>query len=279
VVAAWAKKKHLTYRIRYDIKKQSYALGASHPDSGRVAFLLRGLAMRLVMIDNYDSFTYNLVQLFYEFELEVVVRRHDEVDLDGIEALKPDWLCISPGPKAPVDAGISKAVIARFCREVPILGVCLGMQAINEIFGGRTVLAPVPVHGKRHEIFHTGKAVFAGLPSPFGAARYHSLMVSPGDAGLEVTARSADGVIMGLSHREYPLHGVQFHPESFLTDYGRELAANFLGLAPGFEKQGKEKREKGKETDIVAGHEIANMKTRKGMREIGRELCGAASLT
>jgi anthranilate synthase component II len=163
-----------------------------------------------------------------------VVRRHDEVDLAGIEALRPDWLCISPGPKAPAAAGISKAVIAHFYQDIPILGVCLGMQAINEVFGGRTVLAPVPVHGKRHEIFHTGEAVFAGLPSPFGAARYHSLMVSPASRDLVVTARSADGVIMGLSHRRYPVHGVQFHPESFLTEYGRELAANFLELASGF---------------------------------------------
>lgn len=190
--------------------------------------------MRLVMIDNYDSFTYNLVQLFYEFDLEVVVRRHDEVDLTGVEALSPDWLCISPGPKAPADAGISKAVIAMFYKEIPILGVCLGMQAINEVFGGRTVLAPVPVHGKRHEIRHKGEAIFAGLPNPFGAARYHSLMVSPASDELIITARSADGVIMGLSHRSYPLHGVQFHPESFMTAYGRELAANFLRLAPQF---------------------------------------------
>ena len=190
--------------------------------------------MRLVMIDNYDSFTYNLVQLFYEFDLKVVVRRHDEIDLAGIEALRPDWLCISPGPKAPADAGISKAVIARFYKDIPILGVCLGMQAINEVFGGRTVLAPVPVHGKRHEIYHNGEAIFAGLPSPFGAARYHSLMVSPTSDELFITARSADNVIMGLSHRSYPLHGVQFHPESFMTAYGRELAANFLRLAPQF---------------------------------------------
>ncbi len=194
--------------------------------------------MRLVMIDNYDSFTYNLVQLFYEFDLEVVVRRHDEVDLAGIEALRPDWLCISPGPKAPADAGISKAVIAHFYKDLPILGVCLGMQAINEVFGGRTVLAPVPVHGKRQQIFHKGEAVFTGLPSPFGAARYHSLMAHAVSKDLLVTAHSADGVIMGLSHRHYPLHGVQFHPESFLTEYGRDLAANFLGLAPGFETLG-----------------------------------------
>jgi anthranilate synthase component 2 len=215
--------------------------------------------MRLVLIDNYDSFTYNLVQLFYEFDLEVVVRRHDQVDLEGIAVLRPDWLCISPGPKAPGDAGISKAVIAYFYKHLPILGVCLGMQAINEVFGGRTVLAPVPVHGKRHEIFHTGKAVFAGLPSPFGAARYHSLMASPAGAELEVTARSADGVIMGLSHRHYPLHGVQFHPESFLTDHGRELAANFLRLAAGFQKQGRVKKEK--EIERAATSEIARLKT------------------
>ena len=215
--------------------------------------------MRLVMIDNYDSFTYNLVQLFYEFDLEVVVRRHDEVDLAGIEALKPDWLCISPGPKAPADAGISKAVIAHFYKDIPILGVCLGMQAINEVFGGRTVLAPVPVHGKRHEIFHHGEAIFAGLPSPFGAARYHSLMASPSGDELAVTARSADGVIMGLSHRRYPLHGVQFHPESFLTSYGWELAANFLSLAPGFQLQGKGKREPGQEKDKAARGEIVRL--------------------
>lgn len=187
--------------------------------------------MRLVMIDNYDSFTYNLVQLFYEFDLEVVVWRHDAIDLAGLAALRPDWLCISPGPKAPADAGISKAVIAHFYRDLPILGVCLGMQAINEVFGGRTILAPVPVHGKRHEVFHAGEGIFTGLPSPFGAARYHSLMVQPASNELRITARSADGVIMGLSHRRYPLHGVQFHPESFLTDYGKELVGNFLGVS------------------------------------------------
>ncbi len=199
--------------------------------------------MRLVMIDNYDSFTYNLVQLFYEFDLEVVVRRHDQVDLRGLAALRPDWLCISPGPKAPASAGISKAAIAHFYKKIPVLGVCLGLQAINEVFGGRTVLAPVPVHGKRHEIFHSGRGIFTGVPSPFGAARYHSLMVQPDSADLEITARSADGVIMGLSHRHYPLHGLQFHPESFLTDYGRELAANFLALAPGWRREGRGKRE------------------------------------
>ena len=186
--------------------------------------------MRLVMIDNYDSFTYNLVQLFYEFDLEVLVFRHDEIDLAGIAALRPDWLCISPGPKTPEQAGISKAVIAHFYRDLPILGVCLGHQALNEVFGGATVKAPVPVHGKRHQVFHRGRGVFKGLPSPFGAARYHSLMAAPNSPELEVTAWTADGVIMGLQHSEFPLHGVQFHPESFLTSHGHALAANFLAL-------------------------------------------------
>ena len=189
--------------------------------------------MRLVMIDNYDSFTYNLVQLFYEFDLEVLVFRHDAVSLAEIEALQPDWLCISPGPKAPAQAGISKAVISHFYQTIPILGVCLGHQAINEVFGGATVKAPVPVHGKRHQVRHQSKGLFAGLPSPFAAARYHSLMAVPDSEELEVTAISEDGVVMGLSHRRYPLHGVQFHPESFLTQHGPTLAANFLSLGEG----------------------------------------------
>jgi anthranilate synthase component 2 len=186
--------------------------------------------MRLLMIDNYDSFTYNLVQLFYEFDLEILVFRHDEVSLEDIEVLKPRWICISPGPRAPAQAGISKAVIARFHRQLPILGVCLGHQALNEVFGGTTTCAPLPVHGKRYQVFHEGQGLFQGLPSPFWAARYHSLMADSLCPELEVTARAGDDVIMGLSHRRYPLHGVQFHPESFLTEYGYELAANFLRL-------------------------------------------------
>jgi anthranilate synthase component 2 len=187
--------------------------------------------MRLVMIDNYDSFTYNLVQLFYKFDLEVLVFRHDEVGLREIEALKPDWLCISPGPKAPAQAGISKEVIAHFYRDIPILGVCLGHQALNEVCGGVTTRAPLPMHGKCSQVHHRGSGLFRGLPSPFKAARYHSLMAVPASEDLEVTAWTADGVVMGLSHRQYPLHGVQFHPESFLTSYGYDLAANFLKLA------------------------------------------------
>uniref|UniRef100_A0A7C3V9P7 Aminodeoxychorismate/anthranilate synthase component II n=1 Tax=Desulfobacca acetoxidans TaxID=60893 RepID=A0A7C3V9P7_9BACT len=186
--------------------------------------------MRLVMIDNYDSFTYNLVQLFYKFDLEVLVFRHDALELREIEALQPSWICISPGPKAPAQAGISKEVIARFHRDIPILGVCLGHQAINEVWGGATVRAPLPMHGKCSLVHHRGQGLFRGLPSPFRAARYHSLMAVPASRDLEVTAWTNDGVIMGLSHRHYPLHGVQFHPESFLTSYGYELAANFLKL-------------------------------------------------
>ncbi len=200
--------------------------------------------MRLVMIDNYDSFTYNLVQLFYEFGLEVLVYRHDAVTITQITAMEPDWLCISPGPKTPAQAGISKEVIARFHRQIPILGVCLGHQAINEVFGGATVRAPVPVHGKRSQVFHEGRGLFAGLPSPFAAARYHSLMADCTSPDLEVTALSEDGLIMGLSHRVYPLHGVQFHPESFLTSHGRELAANFLGLGQAKDEWGRGLRAK-----------------------------------
>jgi len=188
--------------------------------------------MRMVLVlDNYDSFTYNLVQLFYKFDLEVLVFRHDAVRPAEIGALKPDWICISPGPKAPAQAGISKEVIARFHRDIPILGVCLGHQALNEVWGGVTAKAPLPVHGKCSAVHHQGKGLFSGLPSPFRAARYHSLMAVPASPDLEVTAWTEDGVIMGLSHRQYPLHGVQFHPESFLTSYGYDLVANFLKLS------------------------------------------------
>jgi anthranilate synthase component II len=186
--------------------------------------------MRLVMIDNYDSFTYNLVQLFYKFDLEVLVFRHDAVSLEEIAALQPSWICISPGPKAPAQAGISKEVIAHFQQDIPIMGVCLGHQALNEVWGGVTAKAPLPMHGKCSRIHHRRQGLFRGLPSPFRAARYHSLMAVPASEHLEVTAWTADGVIMGLSHRRYPLHGVQFHPESFLTDFGYDLVANFLSL-------------------------------------------------
>jgi para-aminobenzoate synthetase component II len=189
-----------------------------------------GETMRLIMIDNYDSFTYNLAQLFYEFDLDVEVYRHDQIGLQGIEARRPDWICISPGPRDPAHAGISKAVIAHFAPHVPILGVCLGMQAINEVYGGITDLAPEPRHGKRSRVFHQGRGIFAGIPSPFTVARYHSLQVISGSEALIPLAHAEDGVVMGLQHRRWPLCGVQFHPESFMTEYGWELVANFLAL-------------------------------------------------
>jgi len=186
----------------------------------------------LLMIDNYDSFTYNLVQMFMAHGLDIRVHRSDKLALDAIEEMNPDYIVISPGPKDPAHAGISIDLIRVFYSRAPILGVCLGMQCINEAFGGATVRAPVPMHGKTSMITHGQLGVFKGLPSPFAAARYHSLAVHLNGGGLEVAARSSDGVIMGLSHPEYPLHGVQFHPESFLTENGHALIKNFLDLGP-----------------------------------------------
>lgn len=183
---------------------------------------------RLLMIDNYDSFTFNLFQLFASLGIYVEVFRHDEITIPEIERKAPRWICISPGPKNPSQAGISKEVIRLFYTRLPILGVCLGMQAINEVFGGQTVHAPRPVHGKRDLIHHTGRGIFRGIPSPFWAARYHSLCVDSPSQELAITAWSQDGVIMGIQHRSYPLHGVQFHPESFMTEYGKELVMGFL---------------------------------------------------
>ncbi|MDY0038670.1 MAG: aminodeoxychorismate/anthranilate synthase component II [Desulforhabdus sp.] len=198
--------------------------------------------MRLVMIDNYDSFTFNLVQLFYEFDLEVLVYRHDQIAPAAMEQLRPDWICISPGPKDPAHAGISKEVVRHFARRIPILGVCLGMQVINEVFGGKTRKAPVPMHGKRCRVHHTGEGIFSNIQSPFWAARYHSLHIempvncsstsTGGSDGIVPLAHAPDGVIMGVQHRSWPLCGVQFHPESFLTEFGLDLVANFLALNP-----------------------------------------------
>ena len=190
----------------------------------------------LLVIDNYDSFTYNLVQMFRQYPLDVQVHRSDMIDLDKVERLAPDYLLISPGPKDPAHAGISMALIASWHTRVPILGVCLGMQCLNEVFGGRTVRSPQPRHGKTSAVFHDGRGLFRGLPNPFRAARYHSLAVSPRAEALQgeltVTARTRDQIIMGISHRRHPLHGVQFHPESFLTDSGFQLIENFLNLGP-----------------------------------------------
>lgn len=184
----------------------------------------------LLVIDNYDSFTYNLVQMFMSYPLEIRVVRCDKIVLSEAAEFSPDYILISPGPKDPAHAGISRSLIRSFYKTVPVLGVCLGMQCINEVFGGTTERAPMPLHGKTSLIHHDGKGVFASLPSPFTAARYHSLMVAFDSSELVVTARSDDGVVMGMHHPAYPLHGVQFHPESFLTEKGELLVRNFLNL-------------------------------------------------
>jgi len=173
--------------------------------------------MLLLMIDNYDSFTFNLVLLFREFRIDVEVFRNDEIRVSEIADIEPDWICISPGPGTPDKAGISKQVVQQFGGSIPLFGVCLGMQAINEAFGGTTVEASVPVHGKCSLVRHSGEGLFSGLPSPFSAARYHSLQVSVSSPELVPLARSEDGVVMGLQHCKLPICGVQFHPESFMT--------------------------------------------------------------
>ena len=185
---------------------------------------------RLFLIDNYDSFTYNLFQYLSELGAEVTVRRNDKFTLDELDALAFDGIVISPGPGTPGDSGLSPQVIERFGAQVPILGVCLGHQTIGEVFGGQVVRAPTIFHGKVSEIHHDGKSVFAGLSNPFPATRYHSLVIAPESMPdcLEVTAKTADGVIMGVRHRELPIEGVQFHPESALTIEGKHLLQNFI---------------------------------------------------
>ena len=186
------------------------------------------------VLDNYDSFTYNLVQYLGELGAEVEVRRNDQVTVDQVEALAPDRIVVSPGPCTPSDAGISVALIRRFAGRVPVLGVCLGHQAIGEAFGGKIVRAKNLMHGKTSRVDHDGKTIFAGLASPMTATRYHSLIVSDEELPpeLEVSAHTIeqDGtkVIMGLRHRKFPVEGVQFHPESVLTDQGKRLVENFL---------------------------------------------------
>ena len=184
----------------------------------------------LLMIDNYDSFTYNLVQYFGELGEEVRVVRNDAIDVEGIAALAPARIVVSPGPCTPDEAGVSLALIREFAGKVPILGVCLGHQAIGQAFGGRIVHAGKVMHGKTSSISHAGQGVFAGLPSPFLATRYHSLAIEraslPGC--LEITAESEDGEIMGVRHKEFELEGVQFHPESILSEQGHALLKNFL---------------------------------------------------
>lgn len=184
----------------------------------------------ILVIDNYDSFTYNLVQYLGELGEQVEVRRNDEIDLDGIAAMKPDHILISPGPCTPNEAGVSLALIDRFKGEIPILGVCLGHQSIGQAFGGEVIRAERLMHGKTSPIHHDGKGVFQGLPSPFTATRYHSLIVRRDTLPdcLEISAQTEEGEIMGLRHKEYAIEGVQFHPESIITDHGHQMLRNFL---------------------------------------------------
>ena len=186
----------------------------------------------LLVIDNYDSFTYNLVQYFGELGADPLVRRNDEITPDEIAAMKPERICISPGPCTPNEAGISCEVIRRFGPTVPLLGVCLGHQSIGHVYGGDVVRADRLMHGKTSPIHHDGTGVFSGIPSPFEATRYHSLLVKRETfpAVLEITAWTEEHEIMGLRHREFPIHGVQFHPESILTLEGKKLLKNFLSL-------------------------------------------------
>jgi anthranilate synthase component 2 len=191
----------------------------------------------LVLIDNYDSFAYNLVHYLGELGASCQVFRNDKISTDDVLGLKPSGIVLSPGPCTPTEAGICLELIEKAATSVPILGVCLGHQAIGQAFGGRVVRAPAPMHGKLSRITHTGKGVFKGLPKSFEVTRYHSLTVAPDSVPdcLAITAKTADGVIMGLQHKKLPVHGVQFHPESIASEHGHALLANFLelaGLAP-----------------------------------------------
>lgn len=190
----------------------------------------KGDRRMILVIDNYDSFTYNLVQYLGELGEDIVVRRNDEVDLPGIEALGPQHILISPGPCTPNEAGISLQLIEHFKGKIPILGVCLGHQSIGQAFGGEVVRADKLMHGKTSEIYHDGKTIFTGIPSPFTATRYHSLIVRRETLPdcLEISAETSDGEIMGLRHKEYNIEGVQFHPESIITDHGLQLLRNFI---------------------------------------------------
>ena len=186
----------------------------------------------ILVLDNYDSFTYNLVQYFGELGAELVVRRNDRTTIDEVEQLRPEKICISPGPGTPDEAGISNDLIRRFGPRIPVLGVCLGHQCIGQVYGGEVVRADRIMHGKTSPILHEGDGVFRGLPIPFEATRYHSLIVRretlPDE--LEVVAETSEHEIMGLRHRKHPVHGVQFHPESIMTGEGKKLLANFLSL-------------------------------------------------
>lgn len=187
----------------------------------------------ILLIDNYDSFTFNLVHYLGELGETCHVVRNDALSVDGALALKPHAIVLSPGPCSPDEAGICCDLIAAAAGKVPVFGVCLGHQSIGQVFGAQVVRAPVPMHGKISPVFHDGKDVFAGVPSPFKATRYHSLTLEPASIPpeLEVTAWTEDGVIMGVRHRTYPISGVQFHPESIASEYGHDLLRNFLTIA------------------------------------------------
>ncbi|MFL6275435.1 MAG: anthranilate synthase component II [Blastocatellia bacterium] len=186
----------------------------------------------ILVIDNYDSFTYNLVQYLGELGAEVAVYRNDAITVDGIRELKPERLLISPGPGVPDTAGVTLEAIRAFAGQMPILGVCLGHQAIGQAFGGEVVRAPYLMHGKISEICHDSATIFRGVPYRFKATRYHSLIVEKASLPetLEVSATTPDGIIMGLRHRDFPIEGVQFHPESVMTEHGRTLLENFLSM-------------------------------------------------
>jgi len=191
--------------------------------------------MKVLMIDNYDSFTYNLVQYFQILGADVLVKRNDEIGLEDVKALNPDAIVISPGPCTPKEAGISVKVVQEFYKDYPILGVCLGHQSIGYAFGANIVRAKRLMHGKTSLITHTGEGIFAGLPNPFTAVRYHSLVIDPNTLPpfIKVTAWSEDGEIMAIEHMNYPVFGVQFHPESILSEAGLDLLKNFLLIAQG----------------------------------------------
>ncbi|MFA6456826.1 MAG: aminodeoxychorismate/anthranilate synthase component II [Bacteroidota bacterium] len=184
----------------------------------------------ILIIDNYDSFTYNLVQYLGEMNVELQIVRNDKITLDGIRARSPAGIVISPGPCTPKEAGVSVPLIKEFFTSIPILGVCLGHQSIGEAFGGDVIKAPNVVHGKTSQVLHQGKGIFRSIPDKFQAARYHSLVIDPRTmpAVLEVTATTADGVVMGVQHTKYPVFGVQFHPESIATQHGKILLRNFI---------------------------------------------------
>ena len=195
----------------------------------------------ILMVDNYDSFTYNLVQYLGELGEELLVKRNDQITLKGVARLKPSSIVISPGPGTPSDAGISNDLIRTCAGKIPVLGVCLGHQCIGEVFGGDVVRATRPMHGKTSQIYHTRQALFAGLPSPFEATRYHSLIVKRETLprSLAVTAWTREREIMGLQHRRFPVYGVQFHPESILTVVGKDLLKNFLTLSRAFHRRSR----------------------------------------